>query len=49
MLLNGRLGTRGSLISYVVTSSVMTPHVIDWEHSTVNTQPPKITGWGDQP
>jgi Lrp/AsnC family transcriptional regulator, leucine-responsive regulatory protein len=45
---NGRLGARGSLISYVVTSSVLTCHIIDWEHSTVETQPPKITGWNDK-
>lgn len=46
--LNARLATLGSVVPYVVTSSVYTRRVVDWESATVETQPPVIPGWNDK-
>ena len=42
---NERLGAHGPLTSTIVLSSPMTYRTIDWEHPTVDLDPPNDPGW----
>lgn len=42
---NERLGAHGPLTSTIVLSSPMTHRIIDWEHPTVDLDPPSDAGW----
>src|SRR5579859_3405279 len=42
---NERLGQHGPLISNIVTSTVLTERIIDWEQPSVELNPPTSPGW----
>ena len=45
---NERLGTHGSLVVNIVTSSALTHRIIDWEQLDVDVDPPTDPGWTRQ-